>query len=363
MRITRIRIQHFRNVGWLDLRFDGKAHWFAGANGQGKSNLLEALGLISALRSFRTSDPKVMLPWAAGGETRLWCAVEHDLRGSATIEILLTATRKQLRVDDVPVSRLADHLGQFPTVCLSAADIQLLRGGPQVRRQFLDSCLASADPEYFMQLRRYQQSLLERNALLRQRAAPSLIEAFSLPLAESGVALIRLRDTALAALGQSLTGLYQQISPVAETPELIYRPSGTWSTVADYLAALAASRERDLRMESTQIGPHRDDFSLRLQDHRAREFASEGQQRGLVLALRLAQLEWLRQRSGVRPVLIADDILGELDPVRQQRFWQALDPALQIFASATRPPPPGQLWAWERWQVAGGAVTAADVSN
>jgi DNA replication and repair protein RecF len=357
MRLLTARIQDFRNLAWVEADLAEPLHYIGGANGQGKTNLLEALSLITALRSFRTADPRTLPRHDGPGEARLWLQVAHERMGTSTVEIRLGRQGRELLLDGEPVRRLAGYLGLFPTVALAAQDIQLLRGGPQARRRFIDLTLAAVDAGYFTQLSRYHRCLRERNALLRDQAPPAQLRAFNQPLATAAIELIAARQEAVAWFAQQLGALYGKLSPAGEEPELHYQPDAEWTDLAGCLRDLDAAADRDRRAGTTTCGPHRDEFAFRLFRQRARAYASEGQQRAYVLALRLAQWRWFAERTGVQPVLLADDILGELDADRRARFWALLPADLQCLATGTgAPPPDGPGAAWRVWRMQAGKL-------
>lgn len=362
MRILSLRSYQFRNLSSVDLKLDGDAHFFLGANGQGKTNLLEAIGLLTALRSFRTQDMAALVGWQTQGGAHLRFNVEHPKMGETEVLIAVEGRKRSVEVDGNRLDKLADFIGLFPTVALSSQDIQMLRGAPQLRRRFLDLSIASVDPVYYEALRTYHQALRERNALLKQRASPALFRPFEQLLVKAAESLQQLRIKSLGYLDKHFQEAYRIISPEEEAPELVYRPSGQWQTAAELQAILDANREKDRMRETTGTGPHRDDFVLRLLDHRAREYASEGQQRGLVLALRLAQMHWIREQTGFSPIILADDILGELDPQRQRGFWRSIGSGHQLFATGTRPPTGPEGCEWQIWHVNKGTIAREAVS-
>lgn len=352
MRLASISLQDFRNVALARLQVAGDAVFIIGRNGQGKTNLLEAVGLVTALRSFRTTDNGTLVRWGQR-EARIICELDHEREGVASLDIRLRAGGKDIALDGNPVPRLADIIGRFPTVALSSQDIQLLRGGPGLRRRFLDLLLAGADPRYFDALRRYTRALKERNALLKAGRPGPELNAFEVPLASAAVELIALRRAAVGELAPLVVETCRGIANIDEAPELAYRadlaPAADTTAehqVEAYLELLARQRPRDLALQTTRHGPHRDDMDLRLKAHEAREFGSEGQQRGLVLSLRLAQARWLERRTGAVPIILADDVLGELDPVRREAFWNVLNPQAQVIATGTERPanPHGRDW-------------------
>jgi DNA replication and repair protein RecF len=360
MHLRSLTLRHFRNVGFSTLEFSGRRHFIAGANGQGKTSLLEAAGLLTALRSFRALDNRVLV---GHGQTTaaITCHLEHERFGDTHVIIKLRHDGKELWCDRTRVTRLADHLGKFPTVIFSSQDLLLVRGAPAGRRRWLDLTLSAMDAAYLNALQRFTRALAGRNALLRTgRQADKELAAFEQVLAPAATELITLRAAGLQALAATLRTAYAQLCDSGEPADLAYDPDFEEPSVELLLARLEAGRERDARFRTTLLGPQRDDFHFTVRGTEARSFASEGQQRSLVLALRLAQAVWFQEKSGVCPVLLADDVLGELDPARRQRFWSAIDPQAQVIATGTSRPDAG-LGEWQVFSVAGGEFTETTV--
>jgi DNA replication and repair protein RecF len=361
MRLRKLTLRHFRNVGFAALEFSGRQQFLIGPNGQGKTNLLEAAGFLTALRSFRASNNKFLL---GHGQTTaaIACDLEHERQGETHITIKLHPDSKELWCDQARVTRLADYLGKFPTVVFSSQDLQLVRGSPAGRRRWLDLTLAAMDASYLRALQVFTRSLAERNVLLKRGGAgDAQLNAFEQTLAPAAVEVIRLRSAGIAALSETLKRAYARLADNAEPATLVYEPDFAETSVESLLARLEAGRVRDAQFRTTLVGPHRDDFRFVVRGTAARDFASEGQQRSLVLALRLAQAAWFQQRSGVRPVLLADDVLGELDPPRRRRFWSTIDPESQVIASGTRLPE-AELGTWQIFDVTDGTFTEKTAS-
>jgi DNA replication and repair protein RecF len=358
MRLRRLTLQHFRNIAFADLEFSGRQQFLLGNNGQGKTALLEAAGFITALRSFRASDSRVLIAHQQP-EAAVVSRLEHEQFGETTVSAKLRADGKDVLVDGERVQRLADYLGKFPTVVFSSQDQQLVRGAPAGRRRWLDLTLAATDPAYLAALQTYARALAERNGLLK-RSGPGAAElsAFEQVLAPAAAKLIELRATGLRVLAGVLTSAYAEISAAAEPAGFHYVPDFAEPQAGAILTMLEKNRTRDAQFRTTLTGPHRDDFVFVLGGHAAKDSASEGQQRSLVLALRLAQARWFQEKRGVKPVLLADDVLGELDPERRRRFWAAIDPDLQVVATGTTLPE-ADLGAWQVFNVASGAFTPA----
>jgi DNA replication and repair protein RecF len=356
MRLRSLTLRHFRNVGFAALEFSDGRHFLLGANAQGKTSLLEAAGFITALRSFRTSEQKLLVSHTQH-TAAIACVLEHERQGETHLTIKLHHDSKELWCDQARVTRLADHLGKFPTVVFSSQDLQLVRGSPVGRRRWLDLTLAAMDAAYFRALQTFSRALAGRNALLKTgHASDQELTAFEQTLAPAAAELIALRGAGLRALGKTLQSAYAQLCDNAEPAGLGYEPNFEEADADALLVRLEVGRARDAQFRTTLIGPHRDDFHFNVHHTAAKDFGSDGQQRSLVLALRLAQAAWFQEKSGVRPVLLCDDVLGELDPERRRRFWSAVDHESQIIATGTCLPA-AELGAWQLFEVADGAFT------
>jgi DNA replication and repair protein RecF len=353
MRLRTLTLRHFRNVAFARIELVGRRQFFVGANGQGKTNLLEAAGFLTATRSFRTTETTMLL---MHGQTTaaVACTLEHARLGETKVTIKVHRHSKELWLEQTRVTRLADYLGKFPTVVFSSQDLQLVRGAPAGRRRWLDLTLAAMDASYLKALQTYTRALTERNALLKKGGAVTAqLEAFERVLAPAAAELIALRTAGLQALGATTAAAYQKLCDGAEKASLHYEADFEHADAEALLARWEAGRARDLAMRSTLNGPHRDDFSLKVAGQVAKDFGSEGQQRSLVLALRLAQAAWFHEKSGVRPVLLADDVLGELDPARRRKFWATIDAESQVLATGTSLPD-AELGTWQVFAVRDG---------
>jgi len=356
MHIGSIIVQDFRNIEHAELNFSGDTCFLHGANGQGKTNLLEALGMITALRSFRTGDLSHLIRQGRR-EARVLVGLRDEHWGETEIEIRIRRKGREVFVDGEKQGRLKDIIGRFPVVVLSSQDIQLLRGSPSARRQWMDLVLSSMSPVYYDALRRYHRLLSDRNFLLKNGAGRQEFQSFETMLAEEAVKVFRHREEQLPRLAEVLKDTYRRISEVDEVPELVYKPQSSVESVEAFLELLEENRKRDEIMKTTQQGPHRDDLKLGILNRAARDFASEGQQRGLVIGLRIAQYAYFKQHSGIRPVLLADDILGELDAGRRQRFWDGLEEGIQVIATGTQIPDAHNPREWQLIEVIAGAFS------
>ncbi|MGH7958413.1 MAG: DNA replication/repair protein RecF, partial [Opitutaceae bacterium] len=259
MRLRKLTLRHFRNVGFAALEFAGRQAFLVGANGQGKTNLLEAAGFVTALRSFRTTDNKLLI---GHGQhcAALAFMIEHERQGETQVTIKLRHEGKELWCDQARVTKLAEHLGRFPTVVFSSQDMQLVRGSPANRRRWLDLTLAAMDATYLQTLQTFTRALAERNALLKTgRAGAVELDAFERTLAPAAAELIRMRRDGLAALEKTLKSAYARISGDAEPTALVYEPNFSDASADAMLARLESGRARDQQFRTTLAGPQRDD--------------------------------------------------------------------------------------------------------
>ena len=359
MQVSRIRLQNYRNIPLVDLALRGLTQFFVGDNAQGKTNLLESVGLLSALRSFRTHDLNTLL-MQGQQEAKLGFDLLDEQMGSTEVWITLRRKGKEVEVDGERVSRFRDFIGRFPVVVLSSQDIQLLRGSPGIRRQWMNLALSSASAAHYDVLKDFHKLLQERNSLLKRNASSSELEVFEKMLAQKSAQVRADRAAEVEKLNVLVQEVYRLVSPTEEDPELVYKPDSDAVSEEEFIASLLKNRERDCLLKSTQHGPHRDDIQIRLQSRKARDYASEGQQRSLIISLKIAQLRYLHKALGFLPVLLADDVLGELDHQRKKNFWNAVGEDVQVIATGTETPEKDYRNDWQVFDVEDGKFVLRD---
>lgn len=347
MRISRLRAADFRNIEFADLDFGRSRRIFlTGKNGQGKTNLLETASLLTALRSFRTRDSRLLVRHGRKS-ARVFFALEHEREGEAELVVSLSAAgAKTVEVGaGTQIRRLSEFVGRFPTVVFSSEDIAYLRGSPACRRRWMDLTLSAVSEDYFRELQRYHRALDSRNRLLKL-ASPeeAQFDAFEKILAESGAKITDARSREMTRISALFAEFAAKIARIEEAAELRYDASFSAPDADEWRELFRRSRAQDRLLRATQKGPHRDDFRFRIFGRAAEDFASEGQQRGMTLSLGLAQLALFRERLGIAPVVLADDVLGELDSARKAGFWAAVGDELQVIATGTRPPEDADAW-------------------
>lgn len=365
MKLKKIRTQNFRNMTFSELDFQKDNAYLIGKNGQGKTNALEATGFISSLRSFRTTHSKHLIQHHQQ-QAQIQYEIEHEKLGDLTVRIVIKQQGREVYIDNTRLNRVSEIMGSFPTVTLSSHDVLLIRGAPLFRRHLIDLTLSSMDADYLDNLKRYYLGLLERNKLLKRGSTLShmdlaTMEAFDRELAHAAVIIIKKRRQSIKDLTLHLKNLYNILSATEEEADVEYvcdvPNSESMVTAENFLEFLKGQRERDILYKSTRHGPHRDDFKINLDGRLADDFASEGQQRGLVLALMLARLYYYQAALHIHPVLLADDVLGELDPIRRARFWDIIPKDTQIIATGTQLQGLEHSRSWKIFEVFAGQFT------
>ena len=355
MHLAHLRLRDFRNYARLDVDFAPGFHLLLGDNAQGKTNILEAIYLIATLRSFRGVGGAQMI---RHGQKGYFVGGKVVGQGEHDVKMYWSSPERSLSLDARPVRKLTDYLGVLRTVVFCTEDLQLVKGVARARRRFLDLLLSQTYPAYLPLLQRYTRALRSRNALLKHpRPDPAALDGFSRELVKSGEEIIRLRRELVPKFSPLARLAYRCISSEAEELRLEYLPS----VKQDFSVELAQSRQRESAYRSTLIGPHRDDFQLLLDDHSAAQFGSEGQKRTLAITLKLAQAEYLTGLHGSPPILLIDDIMGELDVKRRGGFLPLLQRAQQssgqVFMTATEenwPEEPGR--ELQHWRVKDGTL-------
>jgi DNA replication and repair protein RecF len=356
MRFARITLQHFRNLPLVDVELTGRRTFLCGLNAQGKTNFLEAAGYVTALRSFRGAETRALISLGQQ-QAGMGFTVEHEQFSESRVTVMLTTQGREVMWEQGKVTRLAEFIGKFPTVVFSSQDNQFLRGSPSLRRRWLDLTLAAMDPAYLQALQFYTRAAAERNMLLKQGGRDAgALSAFEHELATHAVVLFAKRSAGLHDLSDLFRIAHAKLVPEGELAGLVYAPDTAVTSAEEFAALMVKSRPRDTLLKSTERGLHRDDLDVVLNGKPAKQFASEGQQRCLVIALRLAQAAYFKLKGGVTPVLLCDDVLGELDPSRRAKFWNSLEGDPQVIATGTSLPETDSA-AWQQLKVEDGKIS------
>ncbi|MDR2753602.1 MAG: DNA replication and repair protein RecF [Oscillospiraceae bacterium] len=351
--------QNFRNLAQAEFLPCPGVNVIFGENGQGKTNLIEALWLFTGCRSFRGADNTELL--THGQSTARLALTFCSNAREQTASLALTQKKRLLHLNGFAEPTPRRMLGVFPAVAFTPATLSLAQGGPGERRRFIDVALSMLTPGYAVRLSKYLKALAQRNALLRQAApSPEMLEVWDAALAQSAAALTNARLRWLAQLTPLAQEFYAGISAAREVLRLRFAPLGEGETAPGaevYLAALRRARPTDQRCRMTTIGPHRDDLVLTLDEKPLRIFGSQGQQRSAALALKLAEATVLRAATAEQPIALLDDVLSELDACRQRDLLRYLE-GWQVFLTCCEPSHTLHGQAGKVFLMAGGKSTA-----
>ena len=353
MQVGRLRLANFRNYRSLELEANPRINLFLGKNGQGKSNLLEAVYYLLNGTSYRTKRDEQLVRW---GEECFFLSGEVRENGSCQIEISFSLSRqKKAAVNGKRVSSLQKMRASFPAVIFTPEGLQTVKGAPALRREYLDRILGVLFPEYDSLLAEYQRGLAQRNRLLRSGKSEG-IEEWEDILSAAGARIVAYRFRILPLLAAEIKKSYLNIekekgvevsysSSVALDGEPFFSSS---AAVEYYLqqvsgrvknclqSALAKNRKKDRERGFTTAGPHRDDLVFRIAGKDVRNYASQGEQRSMALALRLGEAAVLEKKLGKKPVILLDDVFSELDAERRQILVESLDlMSRQVFVTTT----------------------------
>jgi DNA replication and repair protein RecF len=353
--LSQLRLRDFRNYARLDVEFTPGFHVLLGDNAQGKTNILEAIYMLATLRSFRGVGSSQMV---RHGQAHYFVGAKTEHLGSHEIKLYWSAKERNLTLDGRPIRKLSEYLGVVRAVVFCSEDIQLAKGPASRRRRFLDLLLTQTSPAYLALLQRYTRAVRSRNALLKHRANdPATLEAFTHEMVSLGNEIIQQRRKLLPILVPLVRDAYQRVTRGAEEFTLDYQPN----VKSDFLVELRQSQSRERTMRTTLVGPHRDELVLQLNRKSVAQFGSEGQKRSVVIALKIAQAEYLTKLHGTAPILLIDDIMGELDVHRRGGFLPLLrrvhQSRSQVFMTCTEENWPRELGLdLKRWHVKGGKL-------
>ena len=363
-RLDRLVVREFRNLAHVELEPPAAGLVVVGENGQGKTNLLEAIHYLAILRSARGARDVDLVRFGATA-FHVGATVETNSHHEIGVGVERAGKRKRARIDGVVPDRLSDALGALPSVLFSPDDVELIGGSPNARRRYLDIMLALTTPGYLAALQRYRAALVRRNAALREaarstRGGSASVAVWEPTLAEQGAVLWSARVAWVESAARRFAALAAEIGEVEQAHLRYTSALSTDGPPADALAAaLEEKRPLDLRRGLTHAGPHRDDLAITLDGRELRTFGSAGQQRSAAIALRMLEAATFRERSGRAPVFLLDDPFAELDVRRAARILAMLTrdaPGQTILAVPRDSDIPTELTRLARVRVAAGSV-------
>jgi len=348
MILSRIRLRNFRNHAATTVEFGDGINAFLGDNGQGKTNILEAVSYLSLTKSFYASGDAEVI--GIGGET-------FDLEGSLVSDagvqhqVRVACARmpqeKKILVNGTHPSRLAAVIGRFPVVVLSPENGPITFGGPGERRKFMDMTLSQISGAYLEDILEYRKALRQRNRVLADTRArgslpPGVIEPWTESVVAYGSRIAHRRALFASELRSYIVSAYRTIMPEGEIPDIVYMCGFSMEDGNDaraYAAGLAADLDarnsEELRRGLTLAGPHRDDLKLTLNGMDVQRFASQGQHKTLLVAMKIAEYSYMREKRDEAPMLLLDDVFSELDAGRVRRILGFAEGLGQVMITTT----------------------------
>ncbi len=355
MYLKNLHLRQFRNYKQQQVEFTAPKTILVGNNAQGKSNLLEAVELLATLRSHRMARDRDLIQEGAAG-AQILATLERETGVSNLTITLRRNGRRTVAINGENLRRQMDFLGVVNAVEFSSLDLELVRGGPDGRRQWLDMLLIQLEPIYTHILQQYNQVLRQRNAFLRscQQSGkipqPEELAIWNAQLVTAGTRVMRRRERAIQRLVPIATHWHSSISGCTEKLQIRYVPSVAvegnepQQIQPAFLDKIQQRATAELHQGTTLVGPHRDEVELTIDYTPARQYGSQGQQRTLVLALKLAELQLIEEVVGEPPLLLLDDVLAELDPYRQNQLLDAIQDRFQTLITTTHLGAFDSLW-------------------
>ena len=325
MLVKSLKLKNFRNYDLLDLEFDSTTNIFYGDNAQGKTNILESIYLTGTTKSHRGTKDRDLIKF---GQEEAHIETVVEKRGVPfKIDIHLKKNSpKGIAINKIPIKKASELFGIINIVFFSPEDLNIIKNGPAERRRFIDLELAQLDKVYLNDLSNYNRIVNQRNKLLKdmfdRKDLFETLDVWDLQLVKFGNKVIERRKLFIKQMNDIIGNVHEKLTGGKENLKLIYEPG---MKNDNFEEALLKNRERDLRMKSTSVGPHRDDICFLSGNLDIRKFGSQGQQRTAALSLKLAEIELVKQEVKDTPILLLDDVLSELDKHRQNYLLDSIN--------------------------------------
>jgi DNA replication and repair protein RecF len=327
--IRKIQLRQFRNHKDIELTFEKPFVYIDGPNGSGKTSILEAIYFVATTKSHRANDEKEMIQRSEPfTHVKIWTDDDR-------YEVIFSKTGKRALINGVEKRKISDFIGHLRVVMFSPLDLDLIKGAPQTRRQFMDLEWMQLHKTYLRYLNTYKQVLKQRNSLLKKIHIEddyTFLNILGEQLFEVGIEIINERQKMIRELNQYFKVVYQRFS--SHEVELIYEPDVDEKA---FKAHLHKNQKQDILYQSTLAGPHRDDFFIRFNGFDAKSYASQGEQRLMVVCLKLALLKLIEKETNTQVILLLDDVLSELDQERQHIFLNELPKEHQMIMNSAIP--------------------------
>ena len=324
MKIKQLKLKNYRNYDLLDLEFDSSTNIFYGDNAQGKTNILESIYLCGTTKSHRGTKDRDLIKFGEE-ESHIEAVVEKNEIPFKIDIHLKKNSPKGIAINKMPIRRASELFGIINIVFFSPEDLNIIKNGPSERRRFIDLELAQLDKVYLSDLSNYNRIVNQRNKLLKdsynRQEILETLDVWDMQLAHYGKKIIDRRNLFIYQLNEIAGKVHERLTGEKEILNISYEPS---NGNMDLEQAIKNNRERDIRMKSTSVGPHRDDSCFMTDEVDIRKFGSQGQQRTAALSLKLSEIELVKEVTKDTPILLLDDVLSELDKHRQNYLLDSI---------------------------------------
>ncbi len=336
--VQKIEIRNFKNIARAELEFSEKINCFTGLNGAGKTNLLDAIYFLSFTKSFFNSTDNQLIRY---GEADFF--IKGNFRKKEKNEEVSVyfgkGSNKIVKLNGKKYKRFSDHIGKFPVVFISPLDVDLIYGTSEIRRKFADIIISQLNPAYLQNLIRYKRALLQRNQLLKEFAIKKFfdeifLESFDRKFVQLSEEIFKQRQKFIDEFNKYFLNYYNLISPENEQVSIEYK---SHLKEKDYRELLKENQAKDLALQYTTSGIHRDDFVFRINEYPIKKHGSSGQQKTFVIALKFAQAKFIAETAQFNPILMLDDIFDKLDKERVGKIAELITDSEfgQIFITHT----------------------------
>lgn len=333
MKIRKLIIENFRNIKNLTIKPSTSFNIFYGLNGSGKTNLIESIYLLSSGRSFKTYN--IIETIMYDEENSIITVDFEDNLTANNLSFYLNKNQKRIILDETVIKKIGELFGVFPVVMFSSTDILVIRNNPEYRRKFLDRLLYNSNPNYLKIYQKFYRILKHRNEILKSHNLSDL-DIWTEQLAVVAVEIIKLRSKFIENMYGVFKSKYEKITNCSEEVKIKYKPDINVTDVNSFLSVMDKNKVKDINCKNTSRGPHRDDLIFLLNDLPLKLYGSQGQCRSFILALKLAEIEYLYTSTNKRPVVLLDDISSELDNIRIKNLLNYLEKQnLQTFITTT----------------------------
>lgn len=324
MKIESLKLKNFRNYELLSLGFDKSTNIFYGDNAQGKTNILEAVYLSGTTKSHRGTKDRDMIQFGEN-ESHIETIVEKNGIKYQIDMHLKKNSPKGIAINKIPIRKASELFGIINIVFFSPEDLNIIKNGPGERRRFIDLELSQLDKVYLNNLSNYNRIVNQRNHLLKEidynKSALETLDIWDMQLIQYGSKIIERRQKFIEEINEIISNIHKKLTGNREDIKIIYEPS---NGALSFEQALLKNKEKDLRIKSTSVGPHRDDIAFLVGDIDIRKYGSQGQQRTAALSLKLSEIELVKKSIHDTPVLLLDDVLSELDKHRQNYLLDSI---------------------------------------